>query len=120
MVASRKKNVPIMWSILCLPVLKVGGAVECIVLGSWRSKRLQSCMKSCISLSAVGVLKSPMTNISKCKASFVWISVFRSVINCFLGFGFSIPLARSILHCWAADVVGPADIADVWHTLYTV
>ena len=119
-VASRKKYVPIMWSILCLPVLNVGGAVECIVLGSCRSNRLQSFMKSCSSRSAIAVLKSPIMKISKSSASFVCSSVFRSVRNCFLGFGFSIPLDRKIRHCWAADVVGPADIADVWHTLYTV
>ena len=112
-VASRKKNVPIMWSIFCLPPLNVGGAVECIVLGSCRSKRLQSFIKSCISRSAIGVLKSPITKISKWSAIFVCISVLRSVRNCFLGFGISTPRERRILHCWAADVVGPADIADV-------
>ena len=87
--------------------------MECIVLGSWRSKRLQSFIKSCISRSAIGVLKSPMTKISKSSVIFVCISFLRSVINCFLGFGSSIPRARNILHCWAADVVGPEDIADV-------
>ena len=77
-------------------------------------------MKSCISRSAIGVLKSPITKISKFSAMFVCISALRSIMNCFLGFGFSVPLDRIIRHCWAADVVGPAEIADVWHTLYTV
>ena len=113
MVASRKKYVPSMWSILCLPVLNVGGAVVCVVLGSWRSNRLQSFIKSCISRSAIGVLKSPITKISKSLAIFSCISAFRSIRNCFRGFGSSIPLDRSILHCCAADVVGPAEIAEV-------
>ena len=101
-----------MWSILCLPVLNVGGAVVCVVLGSWRSNRLQSFIKSCISRSAIGVLKSPITKISKSRAILSCISALRSVINCFRGFGSSIPRDRSILHCCAADVAGPAEIAE--------
>ena len=48
-VASMKKYVPNMWSILCLPFLNVGGAVECWELGSCRSNRSHSYIKSCSS-----------------------------------------------------------------------
>ena len=106
-----------MWTILCLPFLKVGGAVECIVPGSGRSKRSHSCMKCWSSRSFIGVLKSPITKISWLSAILFWISVVRSVKNCLRGLGASSPVARRALHCCCAAVVGPADIADFWHTL---